>query len=149
DPHSLPQLQQICEALELASRLDHAHLTLCTIAETDTRDHFIAGRVRRALRDAELHSCAINLSRGRAGPAGAYARTFGRQDEIQDFYRALVRLLQACGIEPLHRKSGLHPHVTLAYGACRTAVLMIAVRWFPSELMLIESEVGQTKHNEL
>jgi 2'-5' RNA ligase len=149
DPRCLPQFQQICEGLGLPSRLDLAHLTLCTIAETNARDHFVAGKVRRALRDAELRSFAVNLSRVRAGAAGAYARTFGRQDEIQDFYRTLVRLLRACGIEPLHRKSGLRPHVTLAYGACPTAVLKVAVRWFPSELMLIESEVGRTKHNEL
>jgi RNA 2',3'-cyclic 3'-phosphodiesterase len=149
DPQCLPQFQRVCDALALPSRLDHAHLTLCTIAETDERDHFIAGRVRRALRDAELWSFPVNLSRVCAGPAGAFARTLGRQDEIQDAYRSLVRLLRACGIEPLHRKSGLHPHVTLAYGACPAALLEIAIRWFPSELILIESEIGRTKHNEL
>lgn len=149
DPACLPQFQHAYDALGLPSRLDHAHLTLCTIAETDERDHFITGRVRRALRDAELWSFPVNLSRVRAGPAGAFARTFGRQDEIQDLYRTLVRLLQSCGIEPLHRKSGLHPHVTLAYGACPAAMLKIAISWFPAELMLIESEIGRTRHNEL
>lgn len=149
DVQCLPQFQRIFEGLGLPSRLDHAHLTLCTIAETDERDHFIAGRIRRALRDAELCSFPVNLSRVCAGPAGAFARTFGRQDEIQDFYRTLLRLLRVCGMEPLHRKSGLHPHVTLAYGACPAASMTTAIRWLPSELMLIESEIGRTRHNEL
>lgn len=149
DAEVFPRFQRVCDAMGLPSRLDHAHLTLCTIAETDQRDHFVTGRVRRALRDAELFSFAVNLSRARAGAAGAFAVTFGKQDEIQDFYRTLVRLLRACGIEPLHRKSGLHPHVTLAYRACPVALLKIAICWFPSQLMLIESEIGHTKHNEL
>jgi 2'-5' RNA ligase len=149
NPQMYPLFQRICEALGLPSRLDLLHLTLCVIAETEERDHFVARRVRRALCDAKLHSFAVNLSRVRAGPHGAIAHTFGRQDEIQDFYSALARLLRACGIQPLHRKSGLHPHVTLGHRACEAELLRIAIRWFPSELMLIESEVGRTKHNVL
>jgi hypothetical protein len=61
----------------------------------------------------------------------------------------LVRLLEACGIEPLHRKSGLHPHVTLGYRACEAELLKIALQCFPAELLLIESEVGLSRHNVL
>jgi len=149
DPRWFPQLQRICDALGLPSRLDLAHLTFCVVAETAERDRFVARRVRRALRDAELHSFPVNLSRVRAGPRGAAACTLGRQAELQDFYRTLVRLLRACGIEPLHRKSGLRPHVTLGHRACLVLLLTIAIRWFPAELLLIESEIGRTKHNVL
>ena len=149
DPQLYPQFQAICDALGLPSRLDLLHMTLCVVAETAERDHFIARRIQKALRGAELHSFPINLRRVRAGLNGAGAHTVGRQDEIQDFYRTLARLLRACGIEPFHRKSGLHPHVTLAYRSCRVDLLEISIRWFPSQLMLIESEVGLTKHNVL
>jgi len=149
DPQRYPLFQRICEALGLSNRLDLLHLTLCVVAETGVRDHFVVRRVQRALCGAALHTFPVNLSRIAAGPQGAFARTCGRQDEIQDFYRALVRLLRACGIEPLHRKSGLHPHVTLGYVACEVALLRIALRWFPTELLLIESEVGLTRHNVL
>jgi hypothetical protein len=85
----------------------------------------------------------------KAGRHGAYARSFGRQDEIQDFYRMLIGLLGRCGIEPLHRKSGLHPHVTLSHLECQIELLRIAIQWFPAELLLIESEVGLGNHNVL
>lgn len=149
DPRCYPQFQRICEALGLQVRLDLLHLTLCVVAQTAQRDHFVVRTAQRALRGAPLHSFPVNLSRVAAGPHGAFAHPFGRQDEIQDFYRVLVRLLRACGIEPLHRKSGLHPHVTLGYVACEVALLRIALRWFPTELLLIESEVGLTRHNVL
>ncbi len=147
DPQWIPQFQRICAALGLSSQFHRWHLTLCVIAETAERDPLIAARVRQALGGVELRSFAVNLSRVRADLTGARAHTVGRQEEIQDFYRILVRLLQAAGIEPLHRKSGLHPHVTLVYRACQTMLLKIAIRWFPSKLLLIESEIGFSKHN--
>lgn len=144
-----PYFQRICDMLGLPIRFDRLHMTLVVIAETSERDRSVLHRVRWALRDAELRSFPVNLSRVNAGLNGASARTRGRQDEIQDFFSFLVRLLRACGIEPLYRKSGLHPHVTLYYRACQAVLLHVAIRWFPSELLLIESEVGRTKHNVL
>lgn len=61
----------------------------------------------------------------------------------------LIRLLRASGIEPLYRKSGLHPHVTLGYDACPMTRLDIGLHWFPAKLLLIESEFGLTRHNVL
>lgn len=149
DPRCLPQFQRILARLGLPIRLDRLHLTLCVVAESDQRDHFVAARIRRALLGAKLHSVAVNLSRVRAGQGGAIARSFGRQAEIQDFYCAVVRLLAVVGIEPLHRASGFRPHVMLGYRACAAALLKVAIRWFPSAIVLIESEVGHTKHNVL
>jgi 2'-5' RNA ligase len=149
DPQWLPLWQRIGRTLGLPIRLDLLHLTLCVIAETAERDHFIRLRVKRALDGRQMHSFSVDLSEVRAGPRGASARSVGRQCEIQDFYRSLVRLLHASGIEPLHRKSGLHPHVTLSYRACRTELLTIALQWIPVELLLIESEVGLSRHNVL
>lgn len=148
-PEVYATFQRLAEELGLPVRLDLLHLTLCVIAQVKERDRFIAGRVRRALRDEPLHSFPVNLSRVKTGRQGAFAHTFGRQDEIQDFYRFLVRLLLRQGIEPMHRKSGLHPHVTLTREALEAELVRIALRWFPTELLLIESEVGLTRHNVL
>ena len=149
DPQSHPRFRRIGEAFGLQVRLDRLHLTLCVVGETGERDRFVPRRVARALDGRELHSFAINLSRVVAGPRGAYARSYGRQDEIQDFFRLLVRALRECGIEPLHRESGLHPHVTLGHRACEAGPLRIAIEWFPADLLLIESEVGLSRHNVL
>lgn len=149
DPGLHPLFQQIAVGAGQAPHLDRLHLTLCTIAEPVERDRFLAGRVRKAFRDQAFHSVPVNLSRVALGRKGAFARTVGRQDEIQELYRRLVRLLAACGIEPMHRKSDLHPHVTLGHAACRPGRLQISLPWFPAELLLIESEVGLSKHNVL
>ena len=119
------------------------------IAERAERDRFIARRIRRILDGRPLHSFAVNLGTILTGPQGATARTVGRQDEVQDFYRVLIRLLRASGIEPLYRKSGLHPHVTLGYDPRPATRLDIGLSWFPAELLLIESEVGLTRQNVL
>ncbi len=144
-----PALQRIAADFGHPIHLGLLHLTLCVVGEAAERDHFILRRVERALREQMLHSFPVHLSRVVSGPQGAFARTSGRQDEIQDFYRMLTRLLLACGIEPLHRKSGLHPHVTVVYRGCPSGVLPIALSWFPTELLLIESEIGLTRHNVL
>jgi 2'-5' RNA ligase len=127
------------------------HFTLCVVHETKTeeRDHFVLRRIEAALEGHALASMPIPLGRVIGGRHGALVRTIGRQDAIQDFYSALVRLLRARGIEPLHRKSGLRPHVTLGHDRCDFVPFMIEVEWVPGELLLIESEVGLGKHNVL
>ncbi|GAO40489.1 hypothetical protein SCH01S_48_01500 [Sphingomonas changbaiensis NBRC 104936] len=126
---------------------DLFHLTLCVIAEAEERDPFLLPRVRAALADQELCAFRVALGRVRGGRKGALVRTRGRQDEIQFFYRLLLRLLATRGIEPKHRKSGLHPHITLGHDACTFEPFKMAFDWFPDELLLIESEVGRTRHN--
>ncbi|HWK40873.1 MAG TPA: 2'-5' RNA ligase family protein [Croceibacterium sp.] len=148
-PGLLPRFQALAESLEQGGALHLIHLTLCVVGERVERDPFLQSRVRQAVEGLPLHSFPVNFSRVVASSHGAFARTFGRQDEIQDFYRALVRRLDAWGIEPLHRKSGLHPHLTLGYRPCAPAVTRIDLRWFPEDLLLIESEVGLTRHNVL
>ena len=149
DPRWYPLFQEVCRALGLPARLDRLHVTFCVVAERSERDHFLLPRARRALQGARLQSAPVSLGRVRAGRTGAVAHALGRQDEIQDLYDALVRLLRTCGIQPMHRKSGFHPHVTLGYRACRAALLQVAIRWVPTELLLIESEIGLTRHNVL
>jgi 2'-5' RNA ligase len=149
DPRLYPALQAFGRAAGQSIHLTHLHLTFCVIEESAGRDRFVAERVRKALDGQRLHSFPVNLSRIMAGPHGAMARTAGRQDDIQDFYRQLVRLLRPCGIEPMYRKSGLHPHMTLGHDPCEAAVLPIALEWYPGELLLIESEYGLTRHNVL
>ena len=130
-------------------RLELLHLTLCVIAETAERDPFLLRRVQAALTGQGLSSFPVRFGRLRSGPHGASIRTVGRQDDIQDFYRSLLRLLAARDIAPLHRKSGLRAHVTLGYEACAVEEFHCALEWFPDELLLIESEVGRSRHNVL
>lgn len=127
------------------------HFTLCVVHETPTkkRDHFIQRRIEAALAGQALASVPIPFGHVTGGRHGAVVRTIGRQDAIQDFYSALVRLLRARGIEPLHRRSGLRPHVTLGHDRCDFEPFTVEAEWIPSELLLIESEVGLRKHNVL
>ena len=148
-PRHYPAFQAFAEAAGQSIDLALLHLTFCVIGQCAERDRFMLQRVGRALNGQVLHSFPVNLSRIVMNMQGAAARTSGRQDEIQDFYRRLTRLLLAWGIEPMYRKSGLHPHVTLGYRACEPGVLPIALEWFPAELLLIESEYGLTRHNVL
>jgi len=126
---------------------DMLHLTLCVIAEVNERDHFLLPRVQAAFAGQALDSFPVRLSRTSGGPNGAMIRTKGRQDGIQDSYRQMLRLLAMRDLAPLHRKSGLRPHVTLGRTPCRFEPFDVALEWFPSDLLLIESEVGRSKHN--
>jgi len=130
-------------------RADLYHLTFCVIAESRERDPSLPGRVGQAFAGAALNSAPIPFGRVVGGPLGAMARTIGRQDALQDLYQAVVRRLARYGFEPMHRKSGFRPHATLGHAACPFARFDIALEWIPDELLLIESEVGLTRHNVL
>lgn len=128
---------------------DHLHLTLCVIAEAAERDHFLVPRVISALAGETLSSCPIRLGRVIGTGTGAAIHTLGRQDEIQAFYRALVARLAVRDLRPLHRRSGLNPHVTLGYDHSPPFRFRQPREWIPGELFLIESEVGHGRHNIL
>jgi 2'-5' RNA ligase len=149
DPALRGPLADIGVKLGQRVRPELLHLTLCVVSEAPTRNLFLLPRIRAALAGQELHSFPVRLGKVGGGENGAAIRTTGRQDEIQDFYRALVRWLARRGIAPLHRKAGLNPHLTLGYDSCRFDPFRIAVEWLPRELLLIESEVGNGTHNVL
>lgn len=128
-------------------RLDLLHLTLCVIAEATERDRFLLSRVRAAFAGQVLSSFQVRLGRVRSGRHGATIGGLGRQNEIQDFYTRLTRMLATRSIAPLHRQSGLKAHITLGYDPCRIDSVKRPIEWFPDELLLIESEVGMTRHN--
>jgi len=130
-------------------RPDGYHLTFCVIAEVPERDSSIADRVRAAFAEQTLHSAPIPFGRVVGGDLGAMVKTIGRQDELQDLYAVIVRSLAPQGLEPMHRKSGFRPHSTLGHDACSFVQFNIAHEWIPGELLLIESEVGLTRHNVL
>ena len=125
------------------------HLTLCVIAELAFRDRFIVRRVAAAFNRHLPSSCSIRLGIVRGGRKGATIRTIGSQREIQSFYLRLTRLLAELQLSPLHRKSGLRPHITLGYDRCAFEPFKVLWEWVPSELLLIESEVGRGIHNVL
>jgi 2'-5' RNA ligase len=127
---------------------EYLHLTLCVIAEGDDRDPFILARVTAALAGEALASCPIRLGRV-IGGAGAAIHTLGRQEEIQGFYRVLIARLASRDLFPLHRRSGLNPHVTLGYDRGPDVRYKRPREWIPTQLFLIESEVGQGRHNIL
>jgi 2'-5' RNA ligase len=123
------------------------HLTLFVIAETALREHFLLSRVDAALAGQALSAPVVRLGRVRGGPGGALVGAIGRQDEIQDFYDLLRHLLGTR--TPMHRQSGLHAHVTLGHDPCRFGPFKAPLEWVPNALLLIESEVGRTRHNVL
>jgi 2'-5' RNA ligase len=128
---------------------EYFHLTLFVIAELAHRDDFVTSRATSALARQALFSCPFWLGRLRGGRNGARLEAVGRQGEIQAFYRMLVALVAARGLVPLHRKSGLNPHVTLGYDPCTVVPMQLPFEWIPDELLLIESEVGKGIHNVL
>lgn len=130
-------------------RGDEYHLTFCVISEVPQRDHSIAERVSTAFAGGGLHSAPILLGRVTGGPLGALIRAIGKQDELQDLYVTVVRRLKAQGFEPKYRNSGFSPHFTLGYDPCNFVPFDVAHEWIPGELLLIESEVGLTRHNVL
>ena len=125
------------------------HLTLCVIAELAQRDRFIAARVGAALAERALASCPIRLGRVRGGAGGVALHSLGTQREIRQFYNLLVACLAERGLVPLHRRSGLHPHVTLGYDRCSFEPFITPCEWVPDEILLIESWLGRGFHKIL
>ncbi|HWW56719.1 MAG TPA: hypothetical protein VN047_07480 [Sphingopyxis sp.] len=125
------------------------HLTLCTIAETLAPQPFLRGQVAKAF-DAGLPAASpIPFGRIVSRGAGAELVTAGAIGAIRQAYDAIVGRLAAQGIEPMHRKSGLRPHVTLGYGECEFDPVPVAWNWVPRELVLIESHIGHRRHKVL
>src|SRR3546814_18357768 len=75
--------------------------------------------------------------------------TRGLRSEVCAFYDAVAARLRRRGIEPLHRRAGLRPHVTLGYDPCAFEPFDIAAWWLPDDLLLIESHVGKRRHGVL
>lgn len=122
------------------------HLTLCTIAETTTFDAALVARTAAALAGGLPEAPPIRLGRVHARTKGAEVVTRGSRREVCAFYDAVAARLRPHGIDPLHRKAGLRPHVTLGYDACDFAPFDMAAWWLPDELLLIESHVGRGIH---
>ncbi len=125
------------------------HLTLCTIVETAEPQPFLRGQVAKAF-DAGLPAAApIPFGRIVSGGAGAELIAAGRIGAIRQTYEAIAARLAAQRIEPMHRKSGLRPHITLGYGTCEFDPVPIAWNWAPRGLVLIESHIGHRRHRVL
>lgn len=125
------------------------HLTLCTIAETMEPQPFLRGQVAKAF-DAGLPAASpIPFGRIVSRGAGAELIAAGSIGAIRQTYEAIVARLATQGIEPMHRKSGLRPHVTLGYGTCEFDPARVAWNWTPRDLVLIESHIGHRRHRVL
>jgi 2'-5' RNA ligase len=146
DAFACELLATLAKQLGQPTRPDLLHLTLCVVADVGERDPFLAARIGAALAGRSLSSVPIRLGRVKAGALGPMATTLGKQEGIQQFYETLVGLLAARGVFPLHRDSGLHPHVTLGWTPRQFDPFRVAVEWLPQELLLIESRVGYTRH---
>ena len=125
------------------------HLTLCTIAETMEPLPFLPGQVARAFKAGLPAASPIPFARIVSRGAGAELITAGSVAAIRQTYEAIVARLATQGIEPMHRKSGLRPHVTLGYGTCEFDPVPVAWNWTPRDLVLIESHIGHRRHRVL
>ena len=101
------------------------HLTLCVIAEQHEKSPFLAATVGGAIGGRHLASAKVKLGRLVASGNGVLLRSIGRQDDLITLYSELIGLIACRGLLPLHRKSGLKPHLTLSYkGSARLKGLM-------------------------
>lgn len=125
------------------------HLTLCTIAETMEPQPFLRSQVAKAFEAGLPAASPIPFGRIVSRGAGAELITVGSIGAIRQTYEAIIDRLAVQGIEPLHRKSGLRPHITLGYGTCAFDPVPIAWNWTPRDMVLIESHVGHRRHRVL
>jgi hypothetical protein len=125
------------------------HLTLCTIAETMEVQPFLRGQVGKAFAPGLPAASSIPFGRIVSRGAGAELVTAGSVGGIRQTYEAIVARLATQGIEPMHRKSGLRPHITLGYGECAFDPVPVEWNWVPRELVLIESHIGHRRHRVL
>jgi 2'-5' RNA ligase len=125
------------------------HLTLCTIAETMEPQPFLRGLVVKAFETGLPAASAIPFGRMVSRGAGAELVTAGSIGAIRQTYEAIVVRLATQGIDPMHRKSGLRPHITLGYGKCGFDPVPVAWHWAPRDLVLIESHIGHRRHRVL
>lgn len=129
-----------------AEDLMRLHLTLCVIAEQPERSAFLAATVGGAIGGRSLASAKVKLGRLVSGGNGVLLRSIGRQDNLIALYSELTSLIASRGLFPLHRKSGLRPHLTLSYKGNARLKALIPIEWVPDELLLIESWDGASKH---
>ena len=127
----------------------HYHLTLCTIAETATPHPFLRQRVASAFAAGLPAASPIPFGRIVGKEAGAELVTVGGIADIRQLYATIVALLAPYDIEPMHRQSGLRPHITLGYGKCGFDPVALAWNWIPDRLVLVESHVGHRRHRVL
>jgi 2'-5' RNA ligase len=125
----------------------HLHLTLCVLAETLERNHFIAPRVDSVLAGASLSSFLFHFGSVRGGDGGAALYTTGPKAAYRAFCRALFAQLAARDIVPALEKP--QPHVTLGHDRCAFEPFRFPCEWTPGEILLIESEHGNGIHNVL
>jgi hypothetical protein len=109
----------------------------------------ILPRVDAALRDRPLFSGSLWLGRVLGGAGGAAVYSRGPKPEILTLYKEIAASLAAREVPLLHRKAGLHPHLTIGHDPCAFETFLLLHEWIPDELLLIESEVGNGVHNIL
>ena len=127
-------------------RPENLHMTLGIVSQTKERNYFIGSRLDTALAEKPLPSCVVRFGRVRGGAGGAALYTRSRQDELRAARRELLGCLASHDIAVRETKRA---HITLGYDSCAFAPFDLLAEWVPREVLLIESEVGLTKHNVL
>lgn len=143
------QLPPVSGDLFAGLKPQNYHLTLCTIAETQAQQPFLRQRVASAFASGLPAASPIPFGRIMSRGMGAELTTIGSVADIRHLYDGIITLLETQAIEPLHRKSGLRPHITLGYGTCDFEAVSTAWRWTPRDLVLIESHNGHRRHRVL
>lgn len=125
------------------------HLTLCTVDETHVPHPFLRQRIAKAFEAGLPAAAAIPFGRIVSNEVGVELIAAGSVAGIRELYDAIAALLASHGIEPMYRRSGLRPHVTLGYGKRLFDPVSVAWNWLPRDLVLIESHVGRGRHRVL
>lgn len=115
------------------------HLTLCVLHESPDPDPFLRRRVVAALAGGLPPAAPIRLGRVHPRALGAELVTRGGRAEITAFFGAVAASLRRHDLDPLHRRAGLRPHITLGYDRCAFAAFDAPWTWIPAELLLIDS----------
>lgn len=150
-PSAILRIRGERNALNLNSpvRDDRFHMTLWLSEDDDKPQPDLIANLMRALEGHSLPACPITLDTVSGGFGQVVLVANQRQPEITSLRKCLMRLLGAEGIA--HRKgNSFHPHVTLAYDTrFQERRATEPIQWLASELVLIESHVGLTRHVKL
>lgn len=136
---------------------DRLHITLHLLGDFPTLPDYLVERAGAcAATFATLPACrAFDLSidravtfRRRSGPSPTAALISHGGMDLMAFWAALGEMLFRAGLIAYRRApSDFLPHVTLMYGDAAPGTQRFApIAWHASELVLIHSQVGRTRH---
>lgn len=151
EPRDAKRVGRVRDTLLLRSRVDddRLHITLGIVEESDDPTDWIVAPIKAALRDQELFSCAISLSKLVAEDGIAKLLPAGVLPELKALQAALFGRLSRHDIA-FRRPENFRPHMTLGYDPRYAVAQTIApIIWRAAEIVLIESWQRRHVHRTL